>query len=74
MSWPPYFDGMPAEADPGRRHQGARVLTLLVDSVTTDHISPRAQSKKALGRAVSGGQRRPAADFSSLGSRRGNHG
>jgi len=37
---PPYFDGMPAEPEPVTDITGARVLAMLGDSVTTDHISP----------------------------------
>ena len=37
---PPYFDGMPSEPAPVEPVRGARVLALLGDSVTTDHISP----------------------------------
>ena len=37
---PPYFEGMPAEPEPVADIAGARVLALLGDSVTTDHISP----------------------------------
>ena len=37
---PPYFDGMPREPEPVGDIAGARVLALLGDSVTTDHISP----------------------------------
>jgi aconitate hydratase len=70
----PYFDGMPAEPEPVGDITGARVLALLGDSVTTDHISPAGSIKKGT----------PAAqyleehgvepkDFNSLGSRRGNH-
>ena len=70
----PYFDGMPAEPVPVTDIAGARVLALLGDSVTTDHISPAGSIKKGT----------PAAeyleahgvdpkDFNSLGSRRGNH-
>jgi aconitate hydratase len=71
---PPYFDGMPAEPAPVTDIQGARVLALLGDSVTTDHISP-AGAIKADGPAGTyltshGVQRR---DFNSYGSRRGNH-
>ena len=40
MKRPPYFDGMPAEPPPVEPITGARVLALLGDSVTTDHISP----------------------------------
>jgi len=71
---PPYFDGMPAEPEPVTDISGARVLALLGDSVTTDHISPAG--------SIKGGT--PAAqyldshgvdkkDYNSYGSRRGNH-
>ena len=43
---PPYFDGMPAEPQPVADIKGARVLALLGDSVTTDHISPAGNIKK----------------------------
>jgi aconitate hydratase len=71
---PPYFDGMPAEPAPVTDIEGARVLAVLGDSVTTDHISP-AGSIKADSPAGSylqehGVDRR---DFNSYGSRRGNH-
>jgi aconitate hydratase len=71
---PPYFDGMPAEPEPVTDIKGARVLALLGDSVTTDHISPAGSIKPGT----------PAAqyldehgvdkkDYNSYGSRRGNH-
>jgi aconitate hydratase len=71
---PPYFDGMPAEPQPVNDITGARVLALLGDSVTTDHISPAGNIKPGT----------PAAqyleennvdrkDYNSYGSRRGNH-
>ncbi|MBS9532266.1 aconitate hydratase AcnA [Mycobacterium sp. M1] len=71
---PPYFDGMPAEPAPVTDIAGARVLALLGDSVTTDHISPAGAIKTGT----------PAAqyldahgvkvkDYNSFGSRRGNH-
>jgi aconitate hydratase len=71
---PPYFDGMPAEPEPVTDITGARVLALLGDSVTTDHISPAGSIKPGT----------PAAqyldehgvdkkDYNSYGSRRGNH-
>ena len=71
---PPYFDGMPAEPEPVSDISGAKVLALLGDSVTTDHISPAG--------SIKGGT--PAAqyldehgieqkDYNSYGSRRGNH-
>ncbi|MFZ0833948.1 MAG: aconitate hydratase [Mycobacterium sp.] len=71
---PPYFDGMPQEPEPVSDIKGARVLALLGDSVTTDHISPAGSIKPGT----------PAAqyldehgvdkkDYNSFGSRRGNH-
>ena len=71
---PPYFDGMPAEPEAVTDISGARVLALLGDSVTTDHISPAGNIKAGT----------PAAqyldehgvdkkDYNSYGSRRGNH-
>ncbi len=70
----PYFDGMGKKPAPVEDIKGARVLAVLGDSVTTDHISP-AGSIKANGPA---GQYLAAhgvkpADFNSYGSRRGNH-
>jgi aconitate hydratase len=70
----PYFDGITATPAPVENIAGARVLAVLGDSVTTDHISP-AGSIKANGPA---GQYLSAhgvkqADFNSYGSRRGNH-
>ncbi|MGH2853454.1 MAG: aconitate hydratase AcnA [Solirubrobacteraceae bacterium] len=71
---PPYFEGMPAEPEPVRDVEGARVLALLGDSVTTDHISP-AGSIKRDGPAGLYLQEQGVAprDFNSYGSRRGNH-
>jgi aconitate hydratase len=71
---PPYFQGMPAEPQPVRDIQAARVLALLGDSVTTDHISP-AGSIKRDGPAGQYLQEQGVAprDFNSYGSRRGNH-
>jgi len=71
---PSFFEGMDAEPQPVEPIEGARVLALLGDSVTTDHISPAGAIKK----------RSPAGewliengvdvrDFNSYGSRRGNH-
>ena len=70
----PYFDDMKKQPDPVTDILGARVLAVLGDSVTTDHISP-AGSIKANGPAgqyLSAHGVRPA-DFNSYGSRRGNH-
>lgn len=71
---PPYFEGMSQEPTPVTDINGARVLALLGDSVTTDHISPagsikadspagRYLSERGIGRG----------DYNSYGSRRGNH-
>jgi aconitate hydratase len=71
---PPYFAGMPAQPEPLADIEGARVLALLGDSVTTDHISP-AGSIKRDGPAGAYLQEHGVAprDFNSYGSRRGNH-
>jgi aconitate hydratase len=70
----PYFDGMTAKPAPVADIHGARVLAVLGDSVTTDHISP-AGSIKLNGPAgkylIEHGVK--ASDFNSYGSRRGNH-
>ena len=56
---PPYFDGMPADPQPVTDITGARVLALLGDSVTTDHISPAGNIKQGTPAArVPRGQRR----------------
>jgi len=71
---PPYFDGMPAQPEPVTDIQGARVLALLGDSVTTDHISPAGSIKPGTPAAQyldSHGVEK--ADYNSYGSRRGNH-
>jgi aconitate hydratase len=71
---PPFFDDLPTDPEPLRDIIEARVLALLGDSVTTDHISPAGSIKRD----------GPAArylnehhveqrDFNSFGSRRGNH-
>jgi len=71
---PPYFDAMAAEPEPVTDVHGARVLAMLGDSVTTDHISPAGAIKtdSPAGRYLTehGVERR---DFNSYGSRRGNH-
>jgi aconitate hydratase len=71
---PPFFENLPKEPAPVQDIKGARVLALVGDSVTTDHISPAGNIAKAS----------PAArylmeqgvepkDFNSYGARRGNH-
>ena len=70
----PYFDGMPLEPEAVTDIKGARVLALLGDSVTTDHISPAGPIKPGTPAAQyldSHGVERK--DYNSLGSRRGNH-
>lgn len=70
----PYFDGMQLEPSPVSDIKGARVLALLGDSVTTDHISPAGPIKPGTPAAQyldSHGVERK--DYNSLGSRRGNH-
>jgi aconitate hydratase len=71
---PPYFDGMEVEPAALTDIEGARVLLVLGDSVTTDHISPAGSIKadSPAGEYLSehGVERR---DFNSYGSRRGNH-
>ncbi|MEM7481413.1 MAG: aconitate hydratase AcnA [Acidobacteriota bacterium] len=71
---PPYFDGMGTEPDALPEIRGARVLALLGDSITTDHISP-AGAIKADSPAGKYLQEHGVApkDFNSYGSRRGNH-
>jgi aconitate hydratase len=71
---PPYFDGLTREPEPLQDIVGARVLALLGDSVTTDHISPAGAIKQdsPAGKYLTEHGVAPA-DFNSYGSRRGNH-
>jgi aconitate hydratase len=71
---PPYFVGMDREAAPAADIEGARILALLGDSITTDHISPAGSIAKdspagryLIERGVE------VKDFNSYGARRGNH-
>jgi aconitate hydratase len=71
---PPYFDGMTMTPKPVGDVKNARVLALLGDSVTTDHISPAgdiAKSGPAAKYLMAEGVK--PADFNSYGARRGNH-
>ncbi len=70
----PYFDGMPATPKPVSDIADARVLAVLGDSVTTDHISPAGSIKLngPAGKYLTEHGVKPA-DFNSYGSRRGNH-
>ena len=71
---PPFFDSMPAEPSPLRDVTHARVLAVLGDSVTTDHISPAGsiRSDSPAGRWLVDHGVDPA-QFNSYGARRGNH-
>jgi len=71
---PPFFDDMPKDPPPAKDIRGARVLAVLGDSVTTDHISPAGSfaadspaGRYLIERGVL------AKDFNSYGARRGNH-
>jgi aconitate hydratase len=71
---PPYFEGMSAKPGTPQNIRGARVLAMLGDSVTTDHISPAgniAPTSPAAKYLESLGVERK--DFNSYGARRGNH-
>ena len=71
---PSFFEGMKTEPEAVKPIEGARVLALLGDSVTTDHISPAGAIKKdsPAGRWLIE-QGVEVRDFNSYGSRRGNH-
>ncbi len=71
---PPYFEDMPAHPLPLRDVAGARVLVMVGDSITTDHISPAGSIKtdSPAGRYLQSQGVGPA-DFNSYGARRGNH-
>ena len=71
---PPFFETLTHDPVPPSDIQGARVLAVLGDSVTTDHISPAGSipadspaGKYLIAKGV------PPADFNSYGARRGNH-
>src|SRR5713101_2272614 len=70
----PYFDGMTLKPSAIEDIKGARVLAVVGDSVTTDHISPAGSIKKdsPAGKYLIAHGVQPA-DFNSYGSRRGNH-
>ncbi len=70
----PFFEGMPEQPEPLKNIRGARVLALLGDSVTTDHISPAGSisAKSPAGKYLIERRVDPK-DFNSYGSRRGNH-
>ncbi|MFG6081687.1 aconitate hydratase AcnA [Paracoccus litorisediminis] len=71
---PPYFQGMGKEKGTIHNITGARVLALLGDMITTDHISPAGSFKPTTPAGVYLTERQVAPkDFNSYGSRRGNH-
>ena len=71
---PPYFDNMPLQPAPVKEIHDARVLAVLGDSITTDHISPAGSIKaQSPGGHYLQGHGIPPADFNSYGARRGNH-
>jgi aconitase A len=71
---PPFFQNLPVEPVPVEDIHNARVLAVLGDSVTTDHISPAGSIKKGGPAAVYLNENHvEARDFNSFGSRRGNH-
>ena len=71
---PPFFDGLTKEIDDVQPVKDARILALLGDSITTDHISPAGAIKadSPAGHYLQGHDVEPL-DFNSYGSRRGNH-
>jgi aconitate hydratase len=71
---PPYFEGMTLQPPPVRAVERARVLALLGDSVTTDHISPAGNiSKQSPAARYLMEQGVQPVDFNQYGARRGNH-
>jgi aconitate hydratase len=71
---PPYFDNFSIELNPPKDIKGARVLELLGDSVTTDHISPAGSipPEYPAGKYLLENGVKPE-EFNSYGARRGNH-
>ncbi len=71
---PPYFEGMGPEKGEISDVKDARILAILADSVTTDHISPAGSFKPTTpAGAYLEGRQVPVRDFNSYGARRGNH-
>ena len=71
---PPYFEGMTKTPKPIQPIEGARVLALFGDSITTDHISPAGSIKASSPAGVYLKEHQvPVEEFNSYGSRRGNH-
>jgi aconitate hydratase len=71
---PPYFQGITMDLPPTGDILGARILAVLGDSITTDHISPAGSIKKVSPAGEYLGERQVLQkDFNSYGARRGNH-
>jgi aconitate hydratase len=71
---PSFLEDIPREPEPAGDVEGARVLALLGDSVTTDHISPAGSIKKGSPAALYLNEHGvEQAEFNSYGARRGNH-
>ena len=74
IAHPPYFEDLKMEPDPVKNVEGAKILGLFLDSITTDHISPAGNIKvtSPAGKYLVEGQVRPE-EFNSYGARRGHH-
>jgi aconitate hydratase len=71
---PPYFQGMSAEPGTISNVEGARIMALLGDMITTDHISPAGSFKETTPAGQYLVDRQvPLREFNSYGARRGNH-
>ncbi|MGH7015702.1 MAG: aconitate hydratase, partial [Caulobacteraceae bacterium] len=71
---PPYFEGLSMEPEPVSDIREARILGVFGDSITTDHISPAGNIRRASPAGDYLASRQVAAsEFNSYGSRRGNH-
>jgi aconitate hydratase len=71
---PPYFEGLRMTPEPVTDIENARVLSLFLDSITTDHISPAGSFKAGTPAGIYLTERQVAPrDFNSYGARRGNH-
>ena len=71
---PPYFEGITMEPAPVRNVKGARILAVLSDNITTDHISPAGSIRRSSPAGQYLMERQVLQkDFNSYGSRRGNH-
>jgi aconitate hydratase len=71
---PPFFDGCSRAGAAGPTSRGARVLAILGDSVTTDHISPAGNiAKNSPAAKYLAAHGVAPADFNQYGARRGNH-